>query len=138
MRAGAASVAVAVGTVARSQGAEPTLSLCAATPPRAGTARESAEPCKSSSKQPVSSVATETVFVILWFSGDRQSSDGDSLFLKLESPPSKTFRSEREAEVHQPPCLLGCCQDLKPQELGTSLPFQDQKTESQYSIQSFI
>jgi hypothetical protein len=35
------------------------------------------------------------------------------------------------------PWLLGFSQDLKPQELGTNLPFQDQKAESQYSIQRF-
>lgn len=94
-----------MGTVAKSQELEPTLAVCSDSP-RVGTARESAEPCRSSSKRSVSSVATETVFVILWFSGDRQKSDGDSLFLKLESPPGKTFRNERVANVHQPALAL--------------------------------
>lgn len=78
MRAEAAAVAEAARTVARSQEPELPLAVCRDSP-RAGTARESAEPCKSFSKHSVSSVATETVFVILWFSVDRQKSDGDSL-----------------------------------------------------------
>lgn len=68
MKAGAAATAVAVaaGTVAKSQEPEPPLAVCSDSP-RAGTGRESAEPCKSFSKQSVSSVATETVFVSFGF-----------------------------------------------------------------------
>lgn len=47
--------------------------------PSAGTAGASAELCKSFSAWPVSSVATETVFVILSFAIDRRKLDGDSL-----------------------------------------------------------
>lgn len=90
MRAGAAAVAVAARrTVAKSQEPERPLAVCSDSP-RAGTARESAEPCKSFSKQSVSSVARETVFVILCFSVDRQKSDGDSLcFWSLGAHPAK-------------------------------------------------
>jgi hypothetical protein len=66
------------GSAAKSQETELLHAVCTNFP-RAGTARESAEPCRFFSKQSVSSVATETLFIILWFSVDRRKSDGDSL-----------------------------------------------------------
>lgn len=83
MRVGTASVALAAWTrVPIKTKTKYHFTPCALTSQRAGTARDSTEPQKYSSQQSVSSLTTETVFAIFWFSVHWQKSL--VVFLKLE------------------------------------------------------